>query len=246
MYINGKNSVLEAVRAGERVEKVYFLYGAQTEGLGAIRNAAKQAGIPCTTLDRNTFRDLEKKGNLKTKSQGVIARINPILFVDIEDVVTLAWETGRTPLVAALDGITDPRNLGAILRSAECAGLSGVVFSKAHSSGVNDVAVKTSAGAAHFVPISRVRSITETLSGLKEMGMQVVGLDAGGEMSYTDIDYTEPTVIVVGSEGEGMDPRVAAACDQLVSIPLKGSISSLNASVAAGIVFYEAVRQREG
>ena len=244
MYINGKNSVLEAIRARERVEKVYFLYGAETEGLGAIRKAAKQEGIPCTTLDRGKFRELEKKGNLKTKSQGVIARINPILFVDIKDVVTLAWETGRTPLVVALDGITDPRNLGAIIRSSECAGLSGVVFGKQHSSGINDVAVKTSAGAAHFVPIARVRDVATTLGNLKEMGMQVIGLDVDGDMEYTDIDFTEPTVIVIGSEGEGMTAKVAEACDEFVSIPLKGSITSLNASVAAGIVFFEAVRQR--
>ena len=244
MYINGKNSVLEAIRAGERVEKVYFLYGAESEGLGVIRRTAKQEGIPCTTLDRGKFRGLEKKGNLKTKSQGVIARINPILFVDIEDVVTLAWETGRTPLVAVLDGITDPRNLGAILRSAECAGISGVVFGKQDSSGINDVAVKTSAGAVHFVPISRVKSLAVTLSNLKEMGMQVIGLDADGDKEYSEVDLTEPTVIVVGSEGEGMTASVAEVCDEFVSIPLQGSISSLNASVAAGIVFFEAVRQR--
>lgn len=244
MYINGRNGVLEALRAGERVEKVYFLYGSVGEGVGAVRSAAKRAGVPCTTIDKERFRDLERKARLKTKSQGVIAWINPVLYADIDDVVTLAYEQGRAPILAAMDEMNDPRNIGAIIRSAECAGLDGVVLGKRNTPGINDVVVKTSAGAAHFMPIIRADDLARALRRLQSAGLTVVGLDEGGTRTYTEIDLTEPTVIVIGNEGQGISKDVAAVCNTLVSIPMMGKISSLNASVAAGIVFFEALRQR--
>jgi len=244
MYINGRNAVLEAIRAGERVEKVFFLYGTEGEGSAAIRKIAKEKGVPCTVIDKERFRRLERKARLKTRSQGVVAWINPIFYVEIDDIVTLAYERGRAPLLVAMDGITDPRNLGAVIRSAECAGLDGIVFSRDGSPGINDVVVKTSAGAAHFMPIARADNLAHILKRTRDSGLKVVGLDERGEQSYTEIDLTEPTVIVIGNEGKGLSRAVANACDKLISIPMMGKISSLNVSVAAGVVFFEALRQR--
>lgn len=244
MYINGRNAVLEALRAGERVEKVYFLYGVSGEGVGAVKTAAKRAGVPYTVIDRERFRELERKARLKTKSQGVVAWINPVLYADIDDVVTLAYEQGRAPILAALDEMNDPRNIGAIIRSAECAGLDGVMLGKRNTPGINDVVVKTSAGAAHFLPIARADDLAAGLNRLRDAGLTVIGLDEKGAQIYSDLDLTEPAVIVIGNEGQGISSDVADVCDRLVSIPMFGKISSLNASVAAGIVFFEAVRQR--
>lgn len=244
MYINGRNGVLEALRAGERVEKVYFLYGAAGEGVGAVRAAAKRAGVPCTTIDKERFRDMERRARLKTKSQGVIAWINPVLYADLDDVVTLAYEQGRAPFLAVMDEINDPRNIGAIIRSAECAGLDGVVLGRRNSPGVNDVVMKTSAGAANYLPVSRADDLARTLRRLRDAGLRVIGLDESGTENYAEVDLTEPTAIVIGNEGQGISNDVIAVCDTLVSIPMMGKISSLNASVAAGIVFFEGLRQR--
>lgn len=244
MYINGRNAVLEAIRADERIEKVYFLYGTEGDGLAAIRKVAKEKGVPCTVIDRDRFKQIERRAHLKTRSQGVVAWINPIFYVELDDIVTLTYEQGRSPLLVAMDAITDPRNIGAVIRSAECAGLDGVIFGKQGSPGINDVVVKTSVGAAHFMPISRVDSLPRTFGRAKDSGLRVIGLDERGEHSYTEVDLTQPTVIVIGSEGEGLGRGVADACDELISIPMMGKISSLNVSVAAGVVFFEALRQR--
>lgn len=245
MYINGRNGVLEAIRAGERVEKVYFVYGLEGEGAAAVKKSAKEAGIPCTTIDRDRFRQLERKARLKTRSQGIIAWINPIFYVDVEDIVTLAFEQGQAPLLVALDDITDPRNIGAIIRSAECAGLHGLLLSKRNSPGINDVVVKTSAGAAHFLPVAREDSLVPMLKRMQQSGLTVIGLDERGDDDYAGIDFTEPVVVVFGNEGKGLSRDVAKVCNKFVSIPMQGKIQSLNVSVAAGVVFFEALRQRQ-
>lgn len=244
MYINGRNGVLEALRAGERVEKVYFLYGATGDGMGAVRGEAKRAGVPCTTIDKERFRDLERKARLKTRSQGVIAWINPVHYADLDDMVTFAYQQGRMPMLVAMDEINDPHNIGAIIRSAECAGLDGILLGKRNSPGLNDVVMKTSAGAAHFVPVGRADDLAHSLNRLRDAGLTIIGLDERGTMAYSDVNFTEPTVIVIGNEGQGISSDVLAVCDTLVSIPMMGKIASLNASVAAGVVFFEALRQR--
>ena len=244
MYINGRNGVIEAIRAGERVEKVYFVYGLEGEGAAAVRKAAKQSGIPCTMIDRERFRKLERKARLKTRSQGIIAWINPVFYVDVEDIITLAYEQGHAPLLVALDEITDTRNIGAVIRSAECSGLDGLLLGKRNSPGINDVVVKTSAGAAHYLPVARADNLASMLKRMKHSGLTVIGLDERGEEMYTDIDLTEPAVIVMGNEGKGISNDVARACDKFVSIPMQGKITSLNVSVAAGVMFFEALRQR--
>lgn len=244
MYINGRNAILEALRAGEGVEKVFIMFGLEGEAVNRLRAEAKRAGVPCTTVDRKRFGDLERAAGFGARSQGVIAVVSEVEYADIEALVQDVYERGDTPLVGVLDGITDPHNVGAIIRSAECAGLQGVLLGKRDSSGITDVVMKTSAGAARHLPIGRVSNIGDVLIGLKQEGVAVVGLDEKGDMNYTDYDFTRPTAIVIGSEGEGISTRVRKLCDVRLSIPMGGIISSLNASVAAGIVFFEARRQR--
>ncbi len=244
MYINGRNAVMEALRAGQGVEKVFIMYGLEGDAVNRLRAEAKRAGVPCTTVDRNRFAELERAAGFGARSQGVIAAVSEIDYADIEGLVLEVYEHGGTPLVGVLDAITDPHNVGAIIRSAECAGLDGVLLGKRDSSGITDVVMKTSAGAARHLPIARASNIGDVLIGLKQEGLAVVGLDEKGDMSYTEYDFTKPTAIVVGSEGAGISSRVRKLCDVRLSIPMAGNIGSLNASVAAGIVFFEARRQR--
>lgn len=244
MYINGRNAVIESLRSGQRVEKVFLMFGVEGEPIERVRAEAKRAGVPCMTVDRKRFLDLERSAGIGTRSQGVMALLGEIDYVDIEAVVENVFWEQRTPLVAALDGITDPHNVGAIIRSAECAGLDGVLLGKRDSSGITDVVMKTSAGAAGHLPIDRVSNLGDMLLRLQRSGLSVVGLDDSTDLPYTDYDFTVPTVIVVGSEGKGMSQRIVKLCDHLLSIPMMGKVSSLNASVAAGVVFFEARRQR--
>lgn len=244
MYINGRNAVTEALRAGEGVEKVFIMYGMEGEPVNRIRSEAKRAKVPCVTIDRQRFGELERSAGLGARSQGVIALLSEIDYADIEQLVQTVYERGEVPFVGALDGITDPHNVGAIIRSAECAGIDGILIGKRDSSGITDVVMKTSAGAARHLPIGRVSNIGDVILGLQQEGLAVVGLDERGDMAYTEYDFTRPTAIVVGSEGTGLSPRVRKMCDHLLSIPMRGKIGSLNASVAAGVVFFEARRQR--
>jgi 23S rRNA (guanosine2251-2'-O)-methyltransferase len=244
MYINGRNAVIEALRSGEGVQKVFLMYGIEGEPVNRIRVEAKRSGVPCVTIDRRRFGELERTAGLGARSQGVIALLDEIVYADIEQLVQDIYEGGGTPLVTALDGITDPHNVGAIIRSAECAGFDGLLIGKHDSSGITDVVMKTSAGAASHLPIDRASNIGDILLGLQQGGLAIVGLDERGDMTYTEYDFTKPTAIVIGSEGKGMSSRIRKLCDHRLSIPMLGSISSLNASVAAGVVFFEARRQR--
>jgi len=246
MYINGRNAIVEALRSGEGVEKVFVMFGLEGEAVNRIRAEAKRAGVPCVTIDRRRFAELERAAGLGARSQGVIAVTSEVEYADMEQLVQDIYERGEVPLVAALDAITDPHNVGAIIRSAECAGLDGVMIGKRDSSGITDVVMKTSAGAAQHLPIARASNIGDILLGLQQEGLAVVGLDERGTVAYTDYDFTRPTAIVIGSEGSGLSPRIRKLCDVLLSIPMSGKIGSLNASVAAGIVFFEARRQRAG
>lgn len=245
MYINGRNAVIEALRSGEGVEKVFLQYGLEGEPVSRIRSEAKRAGVPCVTVDRQRFNEMERAAGVASRSQGVLALVSEVEYVDIELLVDGLFQQGKFPLVTALDGVTDPHNVGAVIRSAECAGLDGLLMGKRDSSGITDIVTKTSAGATTHLPIARVSNIGDVLLGLQQAGMAIVGLDERGETAYTDYDFTTPTVIVLGSEGNGMHPRIRKICDTLISIPMHGKVSSLNASVAAGVVFFEAVRQRK-
>ena len=244
MYINGRNAVIEALRSGSAVEKVFIMYGMEGDTIDRVRIEAKRAGVPSVIVDRQRFAELERRATLGTRSQGVIALVSSVEYVDMDELVDSAVMQGIAPLVGALDGITDPHNVGAIIRSAECAGLHGVVIGKHDSSGLTDVVMKTSAGAAGHLPIARVANVGDSLMSMKDAGLQVVGLDERGSIPYTEFDFTAPTAIVIGSEGKGLSPRLRRMCDTVLSIPMFGRVSSLNASVAAGVVFFEARRQR--
>jgi 23S rRNA (guanosine2251-2'-O)-methyltransferase len=246
MYINGRNAIVEALRSGEGVEKVFIMFGQEGEPINRIRAEAKRAGVPCVTIDRRRFSELEKTAGLGARSQGVVALVSEVEYADIEQLVQDVYGRGEIPLVAALDAITDPHNVGAIIRSAECAGLHGLLMGKRDSSGITDVVMKTSAGAARHLPIARVSNIGDILLGLQQEGLAVVGLDERGTVSYSEYDFTQPTAIVIGSEGSGLSARTRKLCDTLLSIPMHGKVTSLNASVAAGVVFFEANRQRRG
>lgn len=247
MYINGRNAVIEALRADEdgRIEKIFVMYGSEGEPLNTLQALAKRRGVPCVVADRQRFADLERQAGLGTRSQGVIAITRQIEYTDIEAVVEQVFARAESPLIVALDGVTDPRNYGAVIRSAECAGLHGLLSAARESAGLTDVAIKASAGAASHLPVGRVPHLYDVLISLKQSGLCVVGLDERGAENYTAYDYTVPTCIVIGSEGEGLSKRIRSVCDRFVRIPMHGQIASLNASVAAGVVFFEAARQRQ-
>jgi 23S rRNA (guanosine2251-2'-O)-methyltransferase len=244
VYINGRNAVIEALRSGQEVEKVFIMFGMEGDTIDRVRIEAKRAGVPSVIVDRQRFAELERRAGLATRSQGVIASLSEVDYADIDLVVEDIFNAGGMPLVCALDGITDPHNVGAIIRSAECAGLDGVVIGKHDSSGITDVVVKTSAGAVGHLALARVSNVGDSITSLKDAGIAVVGLDERGSVEYTAYDFTAPTAIVIGSEGKGMSTRIRKLCDTLLSIPMHGQVSSLNASVAAGVVFFEARRQR--
>ncbi len=178
------------------------------------------------------------------KHQGVIAVVADPRYADVEDMVHLADQRGEPPLIVLLDGIQDPHNFGAIARTANAAGAHGVIIPERRSASVSPGAIRASAGALEHVLVAREPNLGRTARYLKQLGMTLVGLDAEGSADHTSTDLTVPTAIVVGSEGEGLSPRVRSECDSLISIPMFGEIASLNASVSAGIVLYEAVRQR--
>ncbi|HVK39923.1 MAG TPA: 23S rRNA (guanosine(2251)-2'-O)-methyltransferase RlmB [Candidatus Kapabacteria bacterium] len=244
MYINGRNAVIEALRSGSDVEKVFIMFGMEGEAIDRVRIEAKRAGVPSVIVDRQRFAELERRAGLGTRSQGVLAVASAVEYADMDELVESVIARGDVPLVGALDGITDPHNVGAIIRSAECAALDGIVIGKHDSSGITDVVMKTSAGAAGHLPIARVANVGDSVMSLKDAGLVIVGLDERGTIPYTAYDFTQPSAIIVGSEGRGIGQRVRRMCDTLLSIPMFGQVASLNASVASGVVFFEARRQR--
>ena len=236
--IFGIRPVLEAIEAGRGIEKVYFKKGAEGQLLGELREICRarhlaMQEVPVEKLNRLT------KGN----HQGVVARIATIDYADLHEVLAAVPED-QTPLVVVFDGVTDVRNFGAIARSAECAGAHGVVIPKRRSAGLTAVVAKSSAGAVSYMPVARVPNIPALLKDLKKQGLWVFGAAAEGTVSLYGADFKNAAAIVIGSEGDGMTRLVRENCDFLVSIPMKGRISSLNASAAAAILLYEALRQR--
>jgi len=234
--------VLESLRAGTDIERLVMVddieLGAQ---LGEIIVLAEAAGIPVEAVSR---RDLEGQSQTK-KSQGVIAVVPDPRYRDAEDLVTAANRAAEAPLIVMLDGVQDPHNLGAIARTVDAAGAHGLIIPERRAVGITPGAVRASAGALEHVRVARVVNLNRTIESLKEIGVSVIGLDADGDVEYTQADFTGPVLIVVGSEGKGMSRLVRENCDQIASIPMAGKLSSLNASVSAGIVLYEAFRQRK-
>ena len=238
--IEGRNVVIEALRSGETIDKIYLAKGETDKTLGHIASRAREKGIVVVEADRRKL-----DGMSRTHShQGVIALAAMREYVSVQSLLDAAAEKGEAPLLVVCDEISDPHNLGAILRTAECAGAHGVIIPKRRSAGLTAIVGKTSAGAVSYMPVARVSNLPATLEDLKKKGVWVYGTAAEGTTSLYDADLKGPAAIVIGSEGSGMGRLVREKCDFLVSIPMKGHISSLNASAAAAILLYEAVRRR--
>ena len=238
--IEGRNAVIEALRSGENIDKIYLAKGETDKTLGHIASRAREKGIVVVEADRRKL-----DGMSRTHAhQGVIALAAMREYVSVQSLLDAAAEKGEAPLLVVCDEISDPHNLGAILRTAECAGAHGVIIPKRRSAGLTAIVGKTSAGAVSYMPVARVANLPATLEELKKKGVWVYGTAAEGTTSLYDADLKGPAAIVIGSEGNGMGRLVREKCDFLVSIPMKGHISSLNASAAAAILLYEAVRRR--
>jgi 23S rRNA (guanosine2251-2'-O)-methyltransferase len=238
--IEGRNAVIEALRAGTAIDKIYIAKGETDAALGHIASTARERGVVVVEADRRKL-----DGMSRTKShQGVIAVSAVREYVEVDDILAAAREKGETPLIVVCDELSDPHNLGAVIRTAECAGAHGVVIPKRRSAGLTAIVAKTSAGAVSYLPVARVPNLTALLKDLKKEGLWVFGTAADGPTSLYEADLKGPAAIVIGSEGDGMSRLVREQCDFLVSIPMRGRVNSLNASAAAAVVLYEAVRQR--
>lgn len=238
--IEGRNAVIEALRTETTIDKIYIAKGETDKTLGHIASKARDMGIVVVEADRRKLDNMSRTH----AHQGVIALAAVREYVSVQSILDAAAEKGEAPLLVVCDEISDPHNLGAILRTAECAGAHGVIIPKRRSAGLTAVVAKTSAGAVSYMPVARVPNIAALLKDLKKQGVWVFGTAAEGTTTLYNADLKGPAAIVIGSEGDGMSRLVAENCDFLVSIPMKGKISSLNASAAAAILLYEAVRQR--
>jgi 23S rRNA (guanosine2251-2'-O)-methyltransferase len=239
--IAGRNPVIAALQSETAIEKIYILRGVQGAQIQKIRTLARQKGIPCIEIDRHKFREIVSD----TTTQGVAALVGSKTYVEIQDILNVATSKNESPFIAILDEIEDPHNLGAIIRTAECAGVHGVIISKHHSASITTAVAKSSSGAIEFMPVAKVTNIANTIDELKTLGIWVVGTIAEAEKNYTEIDYESPIAIVIGSEGSGIRRLVKEKCDFLVKIPMFGKTESMNASVAAALVMYEVVRKRK-
>lgn len=239
-YIFGLRAIIEAIDAGRNIDKVLLrkdLAGGELsrELLGKIKEyGIVTQRVPVEKLNRITMKN----------HQGAIALLSPVAYSRLENIVPLLYEEGRTPLLLLLDGITDTRNFGAIGRTADCSGVDAIVIPEKNSASVTPDAVKTSAGGLFYVPVCREKDMVSAVKFLKDNGYLVVGASEKGAINYTEADFKVPVAIVMGSEDRGISNEVLRLCDTLVSIPMLGNIESLNVSVAAGVMLYEAVRQR--
>ena len=238
--VEGRNAVIEALRAGRAIDKIFIARGDVDKTLGHIASKARDKGIVVVESDR-------KKLDFMSQThahQGVIALCAVREYCTVEDIFAVAGERGEKPFIIVCDEISDPHNLGAIIRSAECAGAHGVIIPKRRSAGLTAIVDKASAGAAEHMAIARVPNIPAAIKELKDRGLWVYGTAADGQSDLWHTDFTGNVALVIGSEGDGMGRLVRESCDFIVSLPMKGQVSSLNASAAAAIVMYEVLRQR--
>lgn len=238
--LEGRNALTEALKSGRTIDKVFIAAGETDRGLQRLAAQAKEAGAVVVPVDRRKLDAM----SLSHSHQGVIALAAAREYFSIDDLLQEAADRGENALLVICDELSDPHNLGAILRSAECAGAHGVIIPKRRSVGLTAVVAKASAGAVEYMKVARVTNINAAIQELKEKGVWIFGTAAEGSIPMYQADLTGPTAIVIGSEGDGMSPLVRKNCDVTVHIPMKGKISSLNASAAASILLYEAVRQR--
>ena len=238
--IEGKNAVIEAIRAGRPLDKIYLARGSGDKALGFIASNAKNAGVTVTECDRRKLDAMSVTG----AHQGVIAVAAAKEYCSVDEILAHASALGEDPFVVVCDGLEDPRNLGAVIRCAECAGVHGVIIPRHHSAGITAAADKASAGAAEHMLVARVPNLTNALQDLKAAGLWVYGAEADGESKLWQTDMKGPVCLVIGSEGRGLSRLVRENCDFIMNIPMAGRVNSLNASVAAAILLYEVVRQR--
>lgn len=238
--IEGRNAVLEALRTNTPIDKLYLAKGETDAALGHLASTARNKGIVVVECDRRKLDGM----SVTHSHQGVIAVTAVREYATVEDILSAAREKGEPPLIIVCDELSDPHNLGAVIRTAECAGAHGVIIPKRRSAGLTAIVAKTSAGAVSHVPVARVPNLPALLKDLKKEGVWVFGTAADGDTSLYQADLKGPAAIVIGSEGDGMGRLVSETCDFKVSIPMKGKLNSLNASAAAAILLYEAVRQR--
>lgn len=239
--IEGRNAVIEAFRSGKTIDKVFVLDGCQDGPIMTIKREAKKAGSFIKYVDKTRLDQLSQTG----KHQGVIAYSAAYDYAELEDILEIAKNSDEPPFLVLLDNIEDPHNLGAIIRSAHQAGAHGVIIPKNRAVGLTSTVARTSAGALNYIPVAKVTNLSKTIEDLKKDGYWFVCADMDGTVMY-DLDLKGPIGVVIGSEGEGVSRLVKEKCDFVASIPMKGQIDSLNASVAAGVLCYEIVRQRMG
>jgi 23S rRNA (guanosine2251-2'-O)-methyltransferase len=240
--IEGRNAVIEALRVGTLIDKIFLARGETDTTLGHIASTARSQGVVVVEADRRKLDNMSRTH----AHQGVIALAAIREYVDPDDILQIAREKGEPPLIVICDELSDPHNLGAVIRTAECAGAHGIIIPKRRSAGLTAVVAKTSAGAVSHVPVARVPNLPSLLKDLKKQGVWIFGADTAGTIPLYEADFKGPAAIVIGSEGAGMGRLISETCDFLVSIPMRGKLNSLNASAAAAILLYEAVRQRLG
>lgn len=243
-YIYGRNAITEAINEKDKISKVFVMFGAEGPNIDKINSLCYKYKIPVVKFDKRKFSDLENRIGAKGNSQGVIALINLIENIEFEDLLDNAKEETEFPLIIALDEINDPHNLGAIARSVVCSGALGIILPKGNSVQITPTAIKISAGALLHTKISQVKSLQTTLEYAIENGYQVIGTEMEAETNYFEINYKSPTIIVIGSEGKGIRPSIKKICTNNIKIPMKGQLNSLNASVSAGILLFEAAKQK--
>lgn len=235
----GVRAAIEAIEAGKSIDKIFMKNDTTGELTKELSELARKRNIPVQRVPVEKLNRLTRKNH-----QGVVAFVSPVAYHDVEETVTRLFEEGKNPVIMVLDGLTDTRNFGAIARTADCAGFDAIVIPDHGSVTVTPEAVKTSAGALFRIPVCRCHNLVDTIRLLKASGIKVVGASEKATYDYTNADYNVPLAIVMGAEDVGISPKVIRECDELVSIPMLGNISSLNVSVAAGVMMYEAVRQR--
>lgn len=238
--VEGRNSVLELLESGKDINKIFVTRGDKHGSINKIIAIAREKKVIIVEKDRRQMEEMAQTQNY----QGVIAIVPPFEYCELEDILEQAKNKNEEPFVLILDGIEDPHNLGSIIRTAETAGVHGIIIPKRRAAGVNSTVNKVSAGAVEHMKIARVNNISDSIEKLKQEGLWICGTDINTETYYYNQDLTGPLGIVIGNEGNGISEKVKKNCDFLVKIPMKGKVTSLNASVSTGIIVYEAVKQR--
>lgn len=240
-FIFGRNSVIEALKSGRSINKIMIAKGDRQGSIKELVSMAKTQGVVVQEVEPAKLEALAGGA----RHQGVAASVSPVAFAEIEDILAAAGAKNEAPFLVLLDELEDPHNVGAILRTADASGVHGVLMPKRRSCPLSGTVAKASAGAVEYVPVARIGNIVQTMKDLKQQGLWFVGADMDGDKDYYEADLTGPIAIVIGSEGQGMGRLVKENCDFLVKIPMRGKITSLNASVACSLLLYEVLRQRE-